>query len=70
MIIGVDIDANEFQAKFVIADSVLDTCKHGYAGRMVALIDLPSVCMTTIKILHSLHTKCDISYNLHRHCTN
>ena len=55
MIIGVVIDANEFQAKFVIADSVLDTCKHGYAGRMVALIDLPSVCLTTIeKMRHFL----------------
>ena len=56
MIIGVVIDADEFHAKFVIADSVLDTCKHGYAGRMVALIGLTAVCLTTIETMHRLHT--------------
>jgi len=30
--VGVIIDANEFHAKFVIADSVLDTCELGFAG--------------------------------------
>jgi len=37
IIIGVIIDANEFHAKFVIADSVLDTCELGFAGLMVTL---------------------------------
>ena len=56
MIIGVVIDADEFHAKFVIADSVLDTCEHGYAGRMVALIGLTVVCLTTIENMHRQHT--------------